>query len=121
MSKLTAEQRKEHNRKYYQNNKEKFRVRDTHYKAILKAYVWDVKLQSKCSSCGESHPAVLDFHHRNPEEKTTTIAMMIVNGYALDKVKEEIEKCDILCANCHRKLHYDKRASLVSMDNTADS
>ena len=113
MSKLTAEQRKEHNRTYYQKNKEKFRLRDTHYKAILRDYVWSVKTNNACVICGETHPATLDFHHRDPNSKIDTIAMMIVNGVALDKVKKEIEKCDIICSNCHRKLHWDERASLA--------
>ena len=59
-------------------------------------------LKKSCQICGERDPRCLDFHHRNPSEKTVGIAW---GRAGLDTLLKEIEKCDVLCANCHRKLH----------------
>lgn len=109
MSTLTSEQRKIHNRTYYEKNKEAFRDRATKQQQLLRQYVWEVKQRNPCKHCGESHPAALQFHHRNPAEKDIEIAKAILHGYSLKRLQAEIDKCDIICANCHLKLHYDER------------
>lgn len=60
----------------------------------------------KCKNCGEDDGVVLDFHHRNPKEKDFEVSVMICSGYSLKRIINEIEKCDVLCANCHRREHY---------------
>ena len=66
------------------------------------------KKKSGCIKCGEKRPYLLDFHHLNPEEKINTIAHMIKSS-SYDSLKNEIDKCVILCANCHREWHYFKQ------------
>lgn len=56
-----------------------------------------------CLVCGESDPIVLEFDHINPSEKSFGIAGGIRLGYSWEKIVSEIEKCRILCANCHKK------------------
>lgn len=59
----------------------------------------------KCCICGYSKcNAALEFHHLNPNEKDFGIAS---KGYtrAWNKVKEELDKCILVCSNCHRELH----------------
>lgn len=68
--------------------------------------IQDLKSQYCCAKCGESRGYVLDFHHINPDEKENTIARMISNNYTLSKVHDEVKKCVVLCANCHREFHY---------------
>ena len=63
------------------------------------------KLGGKCLKCGENKFYLLDFHHRNPEEKEGELSDFS-KGYNLDKFFEELQKCDLLCANCHREYHY---------------
>jgi hypothetical protein len=83
-------------------------------RARLRAWVYEYKReQCQCSRCGESHPACLDFHHQRPTEKHLSISKMVSNGYALSKIKAEIEICDVLCANCHRKEHHQDPRSRV--------
>jgi hypothetical protein len=55
----------------------------------------------KCERCGynKSHRA-LHFHHRDPSLKLYSIAEMIRSS-SWEAIKEELEKCDLLCANCH--------------------
>lgn len=55
-----------------------------------------------CSKCGYKRcVAALEFHHREPEQKSFTIATK--HGYSWAKLQAELEKCDLLCANCHRE------------------
>lgn len=71
-----------------------------------KEEVQEIKSECRCAKCGDSRGYVLDFHHINPDEKENTIARMTSNNYQLDKVYDEIKKCIVLCANCHREFHY---------------
>lgn len=64
------------------------------------------KRQHPCEVCGEAHPACLDFHHREPARKVKGIAHMAVS-HTKERVLAEIAKCIVLCANCHRKLHWE--------------
>lgn len=66
-------------------------------------YVDSVKEDAECKQCGEEHPATLDFHHTG--EKTNEVSTLVSDEYSLDRIKDEMEKCVILCANCHRKKH----------------
>lgn len=63
---------------------------------------------SGCIDCGETHPATLDFHHRDPSEKKATIARLL-SVSSITTIQTEIAKCDLLCSNCHRKRHYAER------------
>lgn len=58
---------------------------------------------SPCTDCGESHPScVMDFHHRDPSAKLFGISSRAWHK-SEEKLQEEIDKCDLLCANCHRR------------------
>jgi hypothetical protein len=62
---------------------------------------------SKCSICGyDKCPAALDFHHKNPEDKLFNICKA-KNKIFNDTIKKELDKCDLLCSNCHRELEYN--------------
>ncbi len=54
-----------------------------------------------CVQCGESDPMVLEFHHLGGKEKE--ISFMITGGYPIAKIQAERDKCQVLCANCHRR------------------
>lgn len=58
----------------------------------------------KCSICGYSKSsAALDFHHINPAEKDFQIAKFRSRSFS--KIKEELDKCILICSNCHREAH----------------
>ena len=63
------------------------------------------RLGGKCIKCGIDKIYLLDFHHRDPNEKEDALATMSRN-YNFDSYFSELEKCDLLCANCHREFHY---------------
>ena len=62
---------------------------------------------SKCSKCGyEKNISALDFHHIDASQKEFSLDARNLSNKHLDKLKREIEKCVLLCANCHRETHY---------------
>lgn len=77
-----------------------------------RAKEWLATFRFACCRCGEDHPGVLDFHHRNPEEKDFPIGYYVNSLRSRTRVLAEIAKCDVLCANCHRKHHWEERQSL---------
>jgi len=62
-----------------------------------------------CQICKESESVCLDLHHLNPNEKDFGIAHY--RNASIDKITDEMKKCIVLCANCHRKVH----ASLITL------
>ena len=61
-------------------------------------------LGGECSVCGYNKCInALEFHHRNPDEKDFAISRS--SRLSFEDIKSELDKCDILCANCHRELH----------------
>ena len=84
-------------------NKRSNKINTEKYKRERRDLVYEFKLSNPCTSCGESNPIVLEFHHLNPKEKRNDVSNMASHGYSVKSIEEEIEKCIILCANCHRK------------------
>lgn len=96
-------------RKWVAANPEKVREANRRLREKTKAWWDEYKSKLKCVTCGESHSACLDFHHRIPEEKTMNISHYSKSSWlSKNKLLAELEKCDVLCANCHRKQHYDE-------------
>lgn len=62
-----------------------------------------------CVVCKENHPACLDWHHRDSSLKEFPVCRGISDGFSEEEIWKEIEKCDILCSNCHRKIHWIMR------------
>lgn len=74
----------------------------------LKALVLEVKKDNPCALCGEVDPIVLEFHHPDPTNKWRStrpngkrgVSGLLVQG-SKARLIEELEKCVLLCANCH--------------------
>lgn len=67
-----------------------------------------------CMDCGEAHPwFVMDFDHRDPSAKTANVSLMINRPRGV--ILAEIEKCDLVCANCHRKRTHRQRNPLAEV------
>jgi hypothetical protein len=54
-----------------------------------------------CVDCGEKNPIVLEFDHRDPNQKIANVGKLRYGS--TKQLKEELAKCDVVCANCHRK------------------
>ena len=101
------EYQREYMRRWYQENKAKHisfvRNRDKRIRTWLREY----KESLGCEACGETHPACLEFHHIDPNEKKFSLGR--INTFlSVRLIKGEIAKCRLLCANCHRKEHWNE-------------
>lgn len=62
----------------------------------------------KCEICGyDKCLNALDFHHKNPENKEFALNTANYNK-SFEKLKNEVDKCILICANCHRELHFSE-------------
>lgn len=78
------------------------RNKDRRYKLKDKAVQYK---GGKCSSCGyNKYIGALEFHHRVPDNKDFEISNRNISK-KWEVVKKELDKCDLLCANCHREVH----------------
>lgn len=95
---------KEYRDKHYQANKQKYIDQAAARKAKLREEVQEAK-SVPCTDCGISYPYyVMDFDHVRGS-KVGNIGRMVADGQRT-KVFLEIEKCDVVCANCHRERTY---------------
>lgn len=74
-------------------------------------YVDNILLKSSCTDCGNSDKRVLEFDHVRGI-KIGHISHAIKNAWSLDKLKLEIEKCEIRCCNCHRIVTINRRINI---------
>lgn len=80
---------------------EKARRRTVKQSRINTDFVLDYLRQHPCVDCGESDVVVLEFDHLR--DKLMEVSELRTAGYSLESVKREIDKCDVVCANCHRR------------------
>ena len=99
------EQVKAHRRAWYNRHKEHAKIKKAKRREEISAWYREYKATLACTHCGEKHPACLDSHHRDPGEKEFRISAFGYMGWSKERILAEIAKCDVLCANCHRKLH----------------
>ncbi len=107
-----AQQRRYASRHYRENSaqyKLRAKAHDRRKAKVLRRYIADYLSSHPCIGCGEADPIVLEFDHRNAAEKKFNIANAPKLGVAIDKVIAEIAKCDIRCANCHRRRTFQQR------------
>lgn len=97
--------KREYQKKWYENNKEKTIKRLKRNEKRIKDWYRDYKESLSCEICGESESCCLQFHHKNGLEKENNIGHMVHRCNSIDKIKKEMAKCQVVCANCHFKIH----------------
>lgn len=107
----------ERQKRYYQENREaRLAYNKRRYQEVERAKQaqrrWERKLVileavgNVCIKCGFSHPAALEFHHRDPEQKEFEVSTRLsLASVIIDELLVEARKCDVLCSNCHRIEH----------------
>lgn len=74
----------------------------------IKAKIDKIKATSCCNRCGFSDVRALQFHH-DKGEKETNIADAVKAGWGIQRLLSEVDKCTVLCANCHLIVHSEER------------
>lgn len=93
--------------KWYYKNKEKQVKQQADRKVEIACWFADLKKNLKCENCGENHIGCLDFHHVDASQKEGAVSRMVGEGWSQERITAEIQKCQVLCSNCHRKWHYE--------------
>lgn len=82
-----------------------------------KEYITEYKKLKCCIKCGEKRHYVLDFHHLDPTKKYKSVTDLQFNAYSIKTINIEIEKCILLCRNCHGEFHYlEKQNKITTKD-----
>lgn len=96
-------------RKYYEANKAKVKARTrehtTRTRKEVREWLHTYLLEHPCIDCGEDNPIILEFDHVRGK-KVFNIGEASSKGYSLKRVVAEVAKCEVRCANCHRKKTY---------------
>lgn len=102
------EKRRQSQRDHYYRNKEQYLKRNRERKKRLKKEWLEFKKSLSCEMCGEDHISTFDFHHieKHPDNRAVN---RLVSDYNFKEAYQEIKKCMVLCANCHRKHHHNER------------
>lgn len=102
--KLNDDERRERNYNRVRNRRQKL-------KELGVAY-----LGGKCNKCGYDKCIwALEFHHKDPNEKDFTVSAY--SNLAWDKIKLELDKCELVCSNCHKEIHYNLHWSLSPLSD----
>jgi len=100
-------QRREWSREHYRNNKEYYRQRDIKRRNELNIFIRSIKENVGCCFCDEKRGICLDFHHEKYYDKSFNITGSC--GKSKKHILEEMKKCIVVCANCHRILHLKEK------------
>ena len=88
-------------RKHYENNKDQYLARNAEAKRLKAEHIRERK-SVPCMDCGQTYPYyVMDFDHRDPAVKDKNVSQLL--SYGWKRFLAEIEKCDVVCSNCHRE------------------
>lgn len=105
----TKEKARKRSRQRYAANRERLRAqactRVRHNRTRIRAFILEHLKAHPCVDCGETDPVVLEFDHVRGE-KEFHIAKASTHNISLARLEAEIAKCDVRCANCHRKKTY---------------
>ncbi len=118
------EKKREYQKQWYQENKEALRIKrlerfhrnpeirrakDERYRKGLRDFIDDLKKAGVCIRCGIDDYRVLNYHHRDPSQKKIGLSWAWKQRIGKQAILDEIAKCDLICANCHRILHWEEQ------------
>jgi len=112
-NKKNKEQKRISDKKYYLKNKIKLnkKHREYHQKRQVN-FISTYKKGKCCSLCSyDEHCEILQFHHKNKTKKLFEITISKISKKTIEELKTEIDKCILICPNCHFILHLKERGS----------
>ncbi len=95
---------------YHKKNRDKEQLYDKNYRKLMKQKVNKYLLQHPCIDCGESDIIVLEFDHVRGI-KINAVSVM-TQSFGWKSIRKEISKCEVRCANCHRRITHKRRNNL---------
>jgi hypothetical protein len=95
----------------YKDKNELYKAQKRHRIKVRKN-IQDFLSDKMCIDCGEKDPIVLEFDHKLQSDKFKTINKMLSGHYSWSTIEKEILKCEIRCANCHRRKTYKQLKNL---------
>lgn len=100
------QKRREYQRRYqaahYKKKSEYYKTKAKEKQSLLKTISKELREENPCIDCGQFYPHyVMDFDHLPGSEKLMDPARLYKTG-SISKFLQEIDKCEIVCANCHR-------------------
>lgn len=106
------EARRAYQRSWYKQNPSGVKKGKAKKAKIIKEFVRAAKTNKPCKDCEVVYPYyVMDFDHR--EDKICHPSRIYMKGWSLEKVQKELDKCDLVCANCHRDRTHRRRNGIV--------
>lgn len=93
----------------YVRNKKTYLARSKARKDISKKFVEGFRKDSRCVDCGNADYRVLDFDHQPEYKKSLDVCIMAASGYSISTIITEINKCHVVCANCHRIRTWERK------------
>jgi hypothetical protein len=110
----------EYHRSHYRKNPAAYKAAAKRRLKRMRALIREGK-DRPCADCGLCYPYyVMDFDHREPDAKVANVNKLI--WFSEAKLREEIAKCDVVCANCHRERTYRRRQALgLSVDELEET
>lgn len=107
---------------YYQNNKQRYRHSRDEHRRRLREEINEIKRTTPCTDCGNLFPAeVMDFDHLDPSTKIANVSQLVSKEGSRRRIREEIEKCEVVCSNCHRVRTHSRRNTLHHRENSSSS
>lgn len=88
-------------RKYYIKDRTKQYKRVKRYREAALLKIWDYLTSHACIDCGNDNPVVLEFDHLR-DKKASISDLVRLHRSSWRTIQNEIEKCVVRCANCHR-------------------
>lgn len=96
-------------KKYYEKNKKQIIKNSSDARKKITKRFAEYKATLHCTRCGQNHPATLDFHHVTRSKGDVKLYLLVRNGHFWKRIMQEVDKCVVLCANCHRIHHHDEK------------
>lgn len=102
----SKDKQRDYCKSHYEKNKEAYALRHKLRKSLTSLKLIEIKSSTPCADCGIQYPHwIMDFDHINGI-KVNHISQMKTASW--DKIQEEINKCELVCSNCHRNRTYQR-------------
>lgn len=109
---------KEYKQVHYNQNSSKVYESVRLRRQKIKDLVWEYKSTHSCVDCSLIDPVVMEFDHLS--DKESDVSKMVIRGLSWERIQKEIAKCEMVCANCHRRRTHSRGEWVRNRINSVD-